>query len=141
MKDLFIDTLNHLKAYPANKDVDITGFISKYIPVDNIENVIAVFKTLDNLRMKNYINVGSHIDQSTSVLNVDKSGQEYFQKNNLSFSRIQIFGSITNDGLNYLEQKQRDKSQERLYWLTFIIAVIGAIGTLGSFLISLCQKN
>jgi hypothetical protein len=114
MVDLFNDLLNYLKEYPVNEDVDITDFISKYIQVDNTENVIVIFKTLDSLKSKNYITVGSNIDRSTSVLGVDKAAQEYFARNKLTFSRIKIFGSITNDGLFYLEQKSRDKTQGAL---------------------------
>ncbi len=114
MADLFHDILNYLKDYPADKKVEISSFVIPYLTQDDTENTIIILKTLDTLQSKKYINAELRTDGTTSTIPADKEGQKYIEQNKITSGQHHTWASITNDGIHYLLQLNRDKRQDDL---------------------------
>ncbi|MEJ7682694.1 MAG: hypothetical protein WKG06_33520 [Segetibacter sp.] len=111
MPDLFHDILNHLKDEPINVDINITNFIKQlpYTKPDTADGTISIFKTLDHLKIKNYV-VTSIFNSEGQTIPTNDEGEKHLKRNpRITLNELRAIANITNDGLDYLEQKRREK--------------------------------
>lgn len=165
MDDLFHKILIHLYDRNAlHQDTDITYFLKSALGQDynNVETLMNLRETLGRLKNSGFIKISklplfgqpgngsatNNLDEHNMIASLELLGHNYiFEKIRLLnqdslLAKQTVVAEKTGDSVVSTNDftVTNAKKNNRLFWLTFAVAVISAAGTVGGFILSYRQQ-